>query len=90
MQDKKQRVEPLLRRMAVACMNELVLGHEQARQKRRRDVEAEVAAVGREAQGESVADQYAQRVERVPDSLPARQPARTVEMELIHQHAQSL
>lgn len=72
MQDEKQRVKPLLERSAVLRVHELVLGHEQARQRRGRDVPAEIVDAGSQAQGQAITDKNAQRVQRVPDALPAR------------------
>jgi hypothetical protein len=71
MNDEQHRVQPLLERLAMFGVHELVLGNEQARRGGRQHVPNEVARPGLQTERQRVADEHAQRIDGVPDPLPA-------------------
>ncbi len=79
-------MQPLLGGLAVLRVHQLVLGDEQAREDGERDKTTESRRRGGDRQSEGVAAQHTERVQRMPDSLPAWQTAPAMEIQLVKHH----
>lgn len=91
MHHEEDGVEPGLSRLTETRVDELVLGDEEAGEERERDVDAQIGdRAGACHREPPVTGDGRQRVERVPDALPAGQGPSLVKPPLVHQHGRCL
>jgi len=87
---EEHRVQPLFGGLAEPRVHELVFGHEQARNAGHGDVSHQVSLSWSQAEREPVAREHTQRIDGVPDALPAWQAAPAMKVQLVDQHGERL
>jgi len=80
-------MQPLLRAGAVAPVNRLILGDKNAGKNRKGSERQYSLAAWPDAEDPNQAEYNRERVEGVPDPLPARQPPSSVKPEFVGGHA---
>ena len=90
MQDEQQSVHPLCAGLAKLRVNPLILGYEQTREEAQGNVDLKVDARIRPAYQPSKTCDHRERIQRMPDSLPRRQSALVVVVNLVDAHRYGL
>src|ERR1017187_2599045 len=90
MEHEEKGMKPLLASHAATRVHEFILGNEDARDYREGSVEGQRGAARRLGQGHAVANEHAQGVDRMANSLPMRQPTLAMEMEFVDEHERCL